>query len=63
MQLHYNYNHNVMLTLLIFIHLLKIDTWHNDEFWIKFFFLKSIDLPRLLWLLMMVRYYDMWMLI
>jgi hypothetical protein len=31
MQFHYNYNHNVMLTLLIFIHPLKIDKWHNKK--------------------------------
>jgi len=61
MQLHYNYNHNVMLMLLIFIHVLKFDTWHYEDFWIlKLLLKKSIDLHHLLWLLMMVRDYDMW---
>jgi hypothetical protein len=32
MQFHYNYGHNVMLTLLIFIHLLKFDTCHYEFF-------------------------------
>jgi hypothetical protein len=31
LQFHYNYNHNIMLTLLIFIHPLKFDTWHNSK--------------------------------
>jgi hypothetical protein len=50
MQLHYNYNHNVMLMQVIFIHPLKFDTWHYEDFWINFF--KNIDLHHLLWLLM-----------
>jgi hypothetical protein len=33
MKLH-NYNHDIMLTLLIFIHPLKFDMWHYEEFWI-----------------------------
>jgi hypothetical protein len=33
MQLHYNYTHDVMLTSLIFIHLLKYDMWHYEDFW------------------------------
>ncbi len=31
-QLHYNYTHDVMLTSLIVIHLLKFDTWHYEDF-------------------------------
>jgi hypothetical protein len=38
MQLHYNYNHNVMWMLLIFIHPLKFDTWHYED--LKFFYKK-----------------------
>jgi hypothetical protein len=57
MQLHYNYTHDVMLTSLIIIHLLKFDTWHYGDFWtLK----KNINLHCSLWLLMMVRDYDMW---
>jgi hypothetical protein len=48
MQLHYNYSHNVMLTLLIFIHTLKLDMWHYEDFWIFFW---NIDFHHLLWLL------------
>jgi hypothetical protein len=33
MQLHYNYTHDVMLTSLIIIHLLKSNTWHYDKNW------------------------------
>jgi hypothetical protein len=33
MQLHYNYTHDVMLTSLIIIHLLKFNTWHYEYFW------------------------------
>jgi hypothetical protein len=36
-QLHYNYTHDVMLTSLIVIHLLKYDTWHYEDFGHKFF--------------------------
>jgi hypothetical protein len=36
MQLH-NYNHDIMLPLLIFIHPLKFHMWHYDDFWINFF--------------------------
>ncbi len=57
MQLH-NYNHNIMLPLLIFIHPLKFDMWHYDDFWIILFL--NIDLHCLVWLLMMVWNYDMW---
>jgi hypothetical protein len=32
-QLHYNQTHNVMLTSLIVIHLLKSNTWHYEDFW------------------------------
>ncbi len=39
MQLHYNYTHDVMLTSLIVIHLLKIDMWHYEVFGL-FSFLK-----------------------
>jgi len=31
------YNHNVTLMLLIFIHRLKFDMWHYQDFWIYFF--------------------------
>jgi len=34
MELHYNYNHNAMLTLLIFNQPLKFDTWHYENVWI-----------------------------
>ncbi len=43
MQLH-NYNHDVMLTLLIFIHPLKFDTWYYENFWIKMFFERLISI-------------------
>jgi hypothetical protein len=33
MQFHI-YNHDVMLMLLIYIHPLKFDTWHYEDFWI-----------------------------
>jgi hypothetical protein len=33
MQVHYNYCHNIILTLLIFIHSLKFDMWHYGDFW------------------------------
>jgi hypothetical protein len=33
MQLHYNYTHDVMLTSLIIIHLLKFKTWHYEKIW------------------------------
>jgi hypothetical protein len=56
MQLHYNYNHNVILTLVIFIHP-SIKIWHM-ALWKKFD-LKKFDLHHLLWLLM-VQNYDMW---
>ncbi len=32
MQLHYNYIHDVMLTSVIVIHLLKFDKWHYENF-------------------------------
>jgi hypothetical protein len=32
-----HYNHNIMLMLVIFIHPLKLDMWHYEDFWIKFF--------------------------
>jgi hypothetical protein len=32
-QLHYNYTHDIMLTSLIIIHILKFDTWHNENLW------------------------------
>jgi hypothetical protein len=32
MQHHYIYTHDVNMTSLIIIHLLKIDTWHYDDF-------------------------------
>jgi hypothetical protein len=32
MQLHYNYTHDVMLTSLILIHLLKFSMWHYEYF-------------------------------
>jgi hypothetical protein len=61
MQLHYNYTHDVMLASLIVIHALKIYMWHYEDFWTyKFFFFWNIDLHHPLWLLMMVRDYDMW---
>jgi hypothetical protein len=31
-QLHYNYTHDVMLTSLIFIHLLNFDMWYYEYF-------------------------------
>jgi hypothetical protein len=33
MQLHYNCSHDVMLTSLIVIYLLKYDKWHYEDFW------------------------------
>ncbi len=33
MQLHYNYTHDVMMTSLIIIHLLKSNTRHYEDFW------------------------------
>jgi hypothetical protein len=33
MQLHYNYTHDVILTSLIVIHILKSNTWHYEDFW------------------------------
>jgi len=30
-QLHYNYNHNIMLTLIFFIHPLKLNMWHYEN--------------------------------
>jgi hypothetical protein len=44
MQLHYNYTHDVMLTSLIVIHLLKFDMWHYEDF-LTFFF-QNIDFHR-----------------
>ncbi len=38
MQLHYNYIHDVILTSLIVIHILKFNMWHYEDFWN--FFLK-----------------------
>jgi hypothetical protein len=32
MQLHYNYTHDIMLTSLIIIQLLKSNTWHYEDF-------------------------------
>jgi hypothetical protein len=32
MQVHYNYGHNIILTLLIFIYSLKFDMWHYEDF-------------------------------
>jgi len=52
MQLHYNYNHNVMLTLIIFIHPLKFDTWHYKikmyfkKYWFPSFIM-IVDGPKL----------------
>jgi len=42
MQLHYNCIHDVMLTSLIIIHILKYDIWHYEDFWTfkKVFFSK-----------------------
>jgi hypothetical protein len=37
MQLYYNYTHDVMMTSLIIIHLLKSNTWHCGDFWINYF--------------------------
>ncbi len=48
MELHYNYSHNVMLTLVIFIHPLKLNTWHYEGFWIFFK------------ILIFTVYYDFW---
>jgi hypothetical protein len=49
MQFHYNYSHNVMLTLLIFIHPLKFDMWFYEDFWIwKLFSSWSTDFHHLL---------------
>jgi hypothetical protein len=36
MQFHYNYTHDVMLTSLNVIHLLKFETWHYADFWTFF---------------------------
>jgi len=56
-QLHYNYTHDVMLTSLIVIHLLKFNTWHYEKNWtLKNF--QNIDLHRSLWLLTIVQDYD-----
>jgi hypothetical protein len=33
MQFHYNYTHDVILTSLIVIHILKSDMWHYEDFW------------------------------
>jgi hypothetical protein len=33
MQLHYKYTHDVMLTSLIVIHVLKSHTWHYENYW------------------------------
>jgi hypothetical protein len=33
MQFHYNYTHDVMLTSLIVIHLLKFNMWHYEKIW------------------------------
>jgi hypothetical protein len=33
MQFHYNCTHDVMLTSLIVIHLLKFDMWHCEKIW------------------------------
>jgi hypothetical protein len=33
MQFYNNYTHDVMLTSLIVIHLLKSNMWHYEEFW------------------------------
>jgi hypothetical protein len=33
MQFHYNCTHDVMLTSLIVIHLLKFDMWHYEKIW------------------------------
>jgi hypothetical protein len=33
MQLHYNSTHDVMLTSLIVIHLLKSNMWHYEDSW------------------------------
>jgi hypothetical protein len=38
MQLHYNYSHNIMLSLVIFIHPIKLNMWQYEDFWIKLFF-------------------------
>jgi len=57
LQLHYNYNHNIILMLLIFTHPLEFDTQHYEDL-IKFFW--SIDFHRLLWLLMTVQNYNTW---
>jgi hypothetical protein len=60
MQLHI-YNHDVMLTFLIYTHPLKFDTWHYEDFWIlKLFSFWNINLHHLLWLLMMFQDYDTW---
>jgi len=40
MQLHYNYTHDVMLTSLIVIHLLKSNMWHFEKDWIEISFSK-----------------------
>ncbi len=58
MQLHYNYTHDVMLTSLIVIHLLKFDMWHYEVFGQFFFW--NIDLHGPLWFLMMDKKCDMW---
>jgi hypothetical protein len=35
MQFHYKYTHNVMLTSLIVIHILKSNMWHYEDYWKK----------------------------
>jgi hypothetical protein len=49
MSFHYNYNHKIMLMLLIFINPLKFDTLHYEFFWILIVF-GNIDLHHLLWI-------------
>jgi hypothetical protein len=58
MQLCYNCTHDVMLTSLIVIHLLKFDMWYYEDFWT--FFFQNIDFHHPLYLLMMVQNSDMW---
>jgi len=36
-QFHYNYTHDVILTSLIVIHLLKSNMWHDEKFGHNFF--------------------------
>jgi hypothetical protein len=57
-QFHYNYIHDVMLTSLNVIHLLKFNMWHYEDFWT--FSFQNINLYRPFWLLMMVCDYDTW---